>query len=88
MPELADEDETAAAAVARTLDDLAAFVDFALPLIDLLAGWPSAADHLARATRLPGDAHALCVVHAAPSRPKPLISRKEHMRTIVSNRQY
>jgi ATP-dependent helicase/nuclease subunit B len=42
--ELADEDETAATAVARTLDDLAAFTAFALPLIDLLAGWPSTAD--------------------------------------------
>ena len=42
--ELEDEDETAATAVARTLDDLAAFTAFALPLIDLLAGWPSTAD--------------------------------------------
>jgi ATP-dependent helicase/nuclease subunit B len=41
--ELADEDETAATAVARTLDDLGAFTAFVLPLIDLLAAWPPAA---------------------------------------------
>ena len=43
LAELSDEDETEAAVVARSLDDLAAFTAYALPLIDLLNGWPSSA---------------------------------------------
>jgi hypothetical protein len=44
LAELDDEDETAAAAVTRTLDDLAAFTAYALPLIDFLDSWPSSAN--------------------------------------------
>jgi hypothetical protein len=44
LAELSDEDDTAVAAVTRTLDDLAAFTAYALPLIDVLAGWPSSAN--------------------------------------------
>lgn len=43
LVELSDEDDVAVAAVTRTLDDLAAFTAYALPLIDVLAGWPSSA---------------------------------------------
>jgi ATP-dependent helicase/nuclease subunit B len=43
LTELGGEDETAAAIVKRTLDDLAAFAGFALPLIDVLGGWPACA---------------------------------------------
>ena len=43
LAELSDEDDTAVAAVTRTLDDLAAFTAYALPLIDVLAEWPSSA---------------------------------------------
>jgi ATP-dependent helicase/nuclease subunit B len=41
--ELGEEDETQSAALARTLDDLAAFADYALPLIDELDSLPAAA---------------------------------------------
>jgi hypothetical protein len=34
LSELAEEDETQAAALARTLEDLAAFAGYAIPLID------------------------------------------------------
>jgi RecB family exonuclease len=44
VAELADDDDVAAAAVMRTLDDLAAFTAYALPLIDLLHGWPASAN--------------------------------------------
>jgi hypothetical protein len=43
LAELDAEDEAAAASVRRTLDDLAAFTAYALPLIGLLDSWPSAA---------------------------------------------
>jgi hypothetical protein len=43
LVELDDEAEAVAASVRRTLDDLAAFGAYALPLIDLLDGWPSVA---------------------------------------------
>jgi ATP-dependent helicase/nuclease subunit B len=43
LADLSDEDDAAVAAVTRTLDDLAAFTAYALPLIDVLAGWPSSA---------------------------------------------
>jgi hypothetical protein len=43
LAELSDEDETEAVVVTRTLDDLAALTAYALPLIDLLDGWPSSA---------------------------------------------
>ena len=43
LAELSDEDETEAAIVALSLDDLAAFTAYALPLIDLLNAWPSLA---------------------------------------------
>jgi len=44
LAELTADDDVAAAAVTRTLDDLAAFTAYALPLIDLLDGWPESAD--------------------------------------------
>jgi ATP-dependent helicase/nuclease subunit B len=44
LAELTDDDDVAAAAVMRTLDDLAAFTAYALPLIDLLHGWPRSAN--------------------------------------------
>jgi RecB family exonuclease len=44
LAELSDDDETKAAALTRTLDDLAAFTAYALPLIDLLDGWPDTAN--------------------------------------------
>jgi hypothetical protein len=44
LGELSDEEETEAAAVARTLENLAAFTAYALPLIDLLDAWPSFAN--------------------------------------------
>jgi ATP-dependent helicase/nuclease subunit B len=44
LGELTDDDDLAAAAVMRTLDDLAAFTSYALPLIDLLHGWPDSAN--------------------------------------------
>jgi RecB family exonuclease len=43
LAELVGEDETQAAALARTLDDLAAFAPYALPLIDELDSLPVAA---------------------------------------------
>jgi hypothetical protein len=43
LGELSTEEETDAAAVTRTLNDLSAFSTYALPLIDLLDGWPSSA---------------------------------------------
>ena len=43
LAELSDDDEIEAAAVMRTLDDLTAFTTYALPLIDLLDGWPNSA---------------------------------------------
>jgi len=43
LAELSDDDEIEAAAIRRTLDDLAAFTAYALPLIDLLDGWPDSA---------------------------------------------
>jgi RecB family exonuclease len=42
--ELDEEDETQAATLVRTLDDLTAFSGYAMPLIDLLDNLPSAAD--------------------------------------------
>ncbi|MBO0737948.1 MAG: PD-(D/E)XK nuclease family protein [Alphaproteobacteria bacterium] len=44
LGELSDEEETEAAAVMRTLDDLAAFTAYALPIIDILDGWPPSAN--------------------------------------------
>ena len=44
LAELSDDDEIEAAAVMRTLDDLAAFTAYALPLVDLLDGWPDSAN--------------------------------------------
>jgi ATP-dependent helicase/nuclease subunit B len=44
LAEVSDEDETETAVVMRTLDDLAAFSAYALPLIDLLDSWPSSAN--------------------------------------------
>jgi ATP-dependent helicase/nuclease subunit B len=44
LEELSDEQETEVAAVARMLEDLAAFTAYALPLIDLLDTWPSFAN--------------------------------------------
>ena len=41
LAELSDDDEIEAAAVTRTLEDLAAFTAYALPVIDLLDAWPS-----------------------------------------------
>jgi ATP-dependent helicase/nuclease subunit B len=41
LAELSDEDEPEAEVVTRTLDDLAAFTAYAVPLIDLIDGWPS-----------------------------------------------
>ena len=43
VAELGGEDETQAAALARTLDDLAAFAGYALPLIDELDSLPGEA---------------------------------------------
>lgn len=43
LAELSDEEEAQATAVARTLEDLAAFSAYALPLIDMLDGWPASA---------------------------------------------
>ena len=43
LAELSDEEEAQAGAVARTLADLAAFSAYALPLIDMLDGWPQVA---------------------------------------------
>jgi len=43
LSELAEEDETQAAVLARTLEDLAAFAAYAIPLIDLLDGPPKSA---------------------------------------------
>ena len=43
LAELGGEDETQAAALARTLDDLAAFAGYALPLIDELDSLPAEA---------------------------------------------
>jgi ATP-dependent helicase/nuclease subunit B len=44
LAELSDDDEIEAAAIRRTLDDLAAFTAYALPLIDLLDDWPDSAN--------------------------------------------
>jgi superfamily I DNA/RNA helicase len=44
LSELDEEDETQAATLVRTLDDLTAFSGYAMPLIDLLDNLPSAAD--------------------------------------------
>ncbi|MER8387073.1 PD-(D/E)XK nuclease family protein [Mesorhizobium sp. M1380] len=44
LTELADEDETQAATLARTLKDLSAFAGYALPLIDNLDSLPATAD--------------------------------------------
>lgn len=44
LAELSSDDETVKAAVRRTLDDLSAFTAFAMPLIDLLDGWPTSTD--------------------------------------------
>ncbi|MBV8097360.1 MAG: PD-(D/E)XK nuclease family protein, partial [Acetobacteraceae bacterium] len=44
LSELGEEDEAQAVALARTLDDLAAFAGYAIPLIDLLDGLPCTAD--------------------------------------------
>jgi ATP-dependent helicase/nuclease subunit B len=44
LAELTDDDEVAAVAVMHTLGDLAAFTAYALPLIDLLHGWPDSAN--------------------------------------------
>jgi len=44
LAELSDDHEIEAAAIRRTLDDLAAFTAYALPLIDLLDGWPDSAN--------------------------------------------
>jgi ATP-dependent helicase/nuclease subunit B len=44
LAELSDDDEIEAAAIRRALDDLAAFTAYALPLIDLLDGWPDSAN--------------------------------------------
>jgi hypothetical protein len=44
LAELADDDDVAADAVSRTLNDLAAFTAYALPLVDLLHGWPRSAN--------------------------------------------
>jgi ATP-dependent helicase/nuclease subunit B len=44
LSELGEEDETQAATLVRTLDDLTAFSGYAMPLIDLLDNLPSAAD--------------------------------------------
>lgn len=63
VAELADEHEAEAAALTRMLEELAAFTAYALPLIDMLDGWPATAswgdwfEHLAelatRALRYP-----------------------------------
>ena len=42
--ELAEEDETRAAALSRTLEDLSAFAGYAIPLIDVLDGLPKSAN--------------------------------------------
>jgi ATP-dependent helicase/nuclease subunit B len=44
LSELAEEDETRAAVLARTLEDLAAFAAYAIPLIDLLDNLPKSAN--------------------------------------------
>jgi ATP-dependent helicase/DNAse subunit B len=44
LSELAEEDETQATALARTLEDLSVFRAYALPLIDLLDGLPKSAN--------------------------------------------
>jgi ATP-dependent helicase/nuclease subunit B len=44
LSELGEEDEMQAATLRRTLDDLAAFAGYAIPLIDLLHSLPAAAD--------------------------------------------
>jgi hypothetical protein len=44
LSELAEEDETRAAVLARTLEDLAAFAAYAIPLIDLLDTLPKSAN--------------------------------------------
>jgi ATP-dependent helicase/nuclease subunit B len=44
LSELAEEDETQAAALARTLEDLAVFASYAIPLIDLLDSLPKSAN--------------------------------------------
>jgi ATP-dependent helicase/nuclease subunit B len=44
LSELAEEDETQAAVLARTLEDLAAFAAYAIPLIDLLDRLPKSAN--------------------------------------------
>jgi ATP-dependent helicase/nuclease subunit B len=44
LSELAEEDETQAATLSRTLDDLAAFAGYAIPLIDVLDSLPTAAN--------------------------------------------
>ena len=44
LSELAEEDETQAAMLARTLEDLAAFASYAIPLIDLLDSLPKSAN--------------------------------------------
>jgi RecB family exonuclease len=41
LSEVAEEDETRAATLSRTLEDLAAFAGYALPLIDVLDGLPA-----------------------------------------------
>ena len=43
LTELSDEEEARAAAVARMLDDLKVLAAYALPLIDMLDGWPASA---------------------------------------------
>ena len=44
LSELVEEDDTQAAVLARTLEDLAAFASYAIPLIDLLDGLPVTAN--------------------------------------------
>jgi ATP-dependent helicase/nuclease subunit B len=44
LSELATEDETQAAALSRTLEDLTAFAGYAIPLIDVLDGLPASAN--------------------------------------------
>jgi ATP-dependent helicase/nuclease subunit B len=43
IAELSDEEEAEATALTRELGDLGAFTGYALPLIDVLGGWPSSA---------------------------------------------
>jgi hypothetical protein len=44
LAEISDDDEIEVVVVTRTLDDLAAFTAYALPLIDLLDSWPDSAN--------------------------------------------